>query len=117
MLLYLVIIIKVTIFVNTIKNKVLIKGYKIMELQKVRFAEPFMVTTVRDICEYCSLFEESHEAFNQEFFLGKETVTISHDVTGPWTITVNGYSWSEMIHTYKQLSQTIQNALDRGHKK
>lgn len=84
-----------------------------MKLQDV----PFMVSSVQNICDYVSLFEGSDQPFNQEFFLGKDTISISYNLGEPWKITVNAYSWSEMIHSYKQLSQSIQNVLDREHKK
>lgn len=85
-----------------------------MELQK--YKEPFMVTTVQDIIDYCSLFEWTEHIINQVFFLGKDIISVSNNLTGPWTITVNDYSWSEIFHSYKHLTQSIQNVLDGRNK-
>lgn len=79
--------------------------------------EPFMVNSVQDIADYCSLFEEDPDhIINQEFFLGKDTIKIVSSLTEPWKLTVNDYTWREPIHSYTQLAKSLKFELDRDHK-
>lgn len=78
--------------------------------------EPFMVNSVQDISDYCSLFDGTDHIINQEFFLGKDTIKIVSSMTEPWKLTVNDYTWSEPIHSYTQLAKSLQFELDRDHK-